>query len=99
MGQRLALQSLLKTLTPKVYFQAPSKDLMEFPCIIYNIDDEDVAYADNNPYSRTLRYQVTVIDRNPDTDIRGKVASLPFSRFNRFFVADGLNHFVYNLHY
>jgi hypothetical protein len=99
MGQRLQLQEILKTLTPEVYFQAPSKDKMEYPCIVYNIDGEDAKYADNNPYSLTLRYQVTVIDRTPDTPIRGKVANLPGSRFNRFFVADGLNHYVYNLHY
>ena len=100
MGQRLELQNKLKTLgAEKVYFQAPSEDSMVFPAIVYSIDAEDVKYADNNPYSRTLGYQVEVIDRNPDSLIPGRVASLPMSSFRRFFVVDGLNHFVYSLYY
>lgn len=98
MGQRLQLQALLKTLGPeKVYFQAPSDDVMTYPCIVYGIDSEDVKYADNNPYNRTLGYQVTVIDRNPDSLIPARVASLPMSSFKRFFVKDGLNQTVYKL--
>jgi hypothetical protein len=98
MAPRLQLQVLLSGLgAEKVYFQAPSQDKMVYPCIMYNIDDEDAKYADNNPYSRTLKYQVTIIDRNPDTLIREKVAELPMSAFQRFFVVDGLNHFVYNI--
>lgn len=100
MARRLQLQTLFNSLGPeKVYFQAPSQDQMEFPCIVYAIDSEDTKFADNNPYNRTLGYQVTVIDRNPDSEIVGKVASLPMSSFRRFFVVDGLNHFVYNLYF
>lgn len=100
MAQRLALQALLKTFGAEaVYFQAPSQDKMVFPCIVYSIDDEYTIYADNNPYSRTLKYQVTIIDRSPDSTIREKVAEMPMSAFQRFFVADGLNHFVYNLYF
>lgn len=98
MGQRLDLQAQLNTFgAVKVYFQAPPKDEMEYPCVVYGIDAEDTKYADNNPYSRTLGYQVTIIDRNPDSDIPGKVANLPMSSFSRFYVVDGLNHTVYKL--
>lgn len=98
MGQRQQFQDLLKTLVPigaKVYFQAPSGEQMVYPCVSYTIDAEDAKYADNNPYTRTLGYQVTVIDRNPDSVIPAKIASMPMTAFNRFFVVDGLNHFVY----
>lgn len=98
MGQRLQLQALLETLGPKkVYFQAPSEDVMEYPCIVYGIDDEDVLYADNNPYNITLGYQVTVIDRDADSLIPGKVSSLQRSAFQRAFKNDGLYHRVYKL--
>jgi hypothetical protein len=98
MGQRLQLQKLLETLgVRKVYFQAPSEDQMEYPCIVYGIDSEATKYADNVPYSRETGYQVTVIDRDPDSEFPGKIASLPKSAFRRFFVQDGLNHFVYKL--
>ena len=100
MGQRLALQQLLETLeAQKVYFQAPSEDRMVYPCILYSLDNEDITHADNTLYSRTLRYQVTVIDRSPDSDIPAKIANLPLCAFQRFFVTDGLNHFVYNLYF
>lgn len=98
MGQRLQLQALLKELGPeKVYFQEPSADVMVYPCIVYAIDSEDVTYADNNPYNLTLGYQATVIDRNPDSLIPGKLARLPMSKFQRAFRANGLHHTVYKI--
>ncbi len=45
----------------------------------------------------TKRYQVTVIDRNPDTELPDKVVELPMSEFSRAFMADNLNHYVINL--
>jgi len=95
MGQRLSLQALLKTLTDTVYFDPPAEDRMTFPCIVYEIDEEYVDYADNNPYNLTLGYQVTVIAEDPDTDIRGKLSLLPMSKLLRHFVSDGLHHYVY----
>jgi hypothetical protein len=43
------------------------------------------------------RYQVTVVDRNPDSDLPDQVQNLPLCQFSRFFTADNLNHFVFNL--
>jgi hypothetical protein len=101
MGPRLELQALLEGLlqSRNVYFQPPANVEMQYPCIVYQRDDADTKFADNIPYSRAVRYQVTVIDRNPDSDIPGKVASLPFCIFNRFFTAGNLNHDVFNLYY
>lgn len=100
MGQpRLELQELLKQITPNVYFQPPNQLKLSYPCIIYNRDDVDVAYADNSPYRHTTRYLVTVIDRNPDSPIPDKVAELPLCAYNRFFTADDLNHDVYTLYF
>jgi hypothetical protein len=72
---------------------------MKYPCIVYNRDEAVTKFADNSPYRYTKRYQVTIIDRDPDSDIPGKVAALPQCLFNRFFVADNLNHDVYNLYF
>jgi hypothetical protein len=99
MGQRLDLQALLETLTPNVYFQPPTDDQIQYPCIVYNFYNEVAEFADNIPYTRTNRYSVTVIDQDPDTPIKDKVASLPMCLNNRFFVAGNLNHYVYNLYY
>lgn len=97
---RLQLQTLLEGFGAEaVYFQPPASVQMKYPCIVYNRDDAVTQFAGNAPYRCTKRYQVTIIDRNPDSDIPAKVAALPMCIFNRFFVADNLNHDVYNLYF
>jgi hypothetical protein len=97
MGLRTELQALLEGFTDHVYFQPPENIQMQYPCIVYHRDFAEAEFADNSPYRRTLRYMVTIIDRNPDSDIPTRVADLPMCTFNRFFTADGLNHDVYTL--
>lgn len=100
MGRRQQFQTLLETLgAAKVYFQAPSEDLMVYPCFVYKRDFVATVYADNSPYKNTKRYQVTAIDRNPDSDLGDKLAELPMSSFQRSFAKDGLNHDVYQIYF
>jgi hypothetical protein len=101
MAQRLALQALLVEIlgTSNVYFQPPTNIVLEYPCIIYKRDQADTDFADNAPYRHLKRYQVTVIDRDPDSDIPEKVAALPLCLFIRFFTVDNLNHDIFNLFY
>jgi len=82
-----------------VYFQPPANVQMVYPCIVYKRDSADTKFADNRPYSYIQRYMVTVIDRNPDSDIPGMVAKQPLCLFNRNYVADGLHHDVFNLYF
>jgi hypothetical protein len=70
---------------------------MSYPCIVYERDDIDTKFADNRPYSHKKRYQVTVIDPNPDSEIPDRVAELPLCSFSRAFKADNLNHDIFNL--
>jgi hypothetical protein len=95
MAPRLDLHSLLETFTEHVYFQPPANVQLQYPCIIYQRDYADTKFADNEAYNHTKRYMITVIDRDPDSDIPDKVASMPMSTFNRFFAADDLNHDIY----
>lgn len=99
MAQRLELQTLLASLvgSNNVYFQPPPTVQMQYPCIVYNRDDIDTAFADNKPYKHKKRYQVTVIDKDPDSVIHEKVAALPMCSYDRFYTADNLNHDVFNL--
>lgn len=97
MAPRLQLHQLLESLADNVYFQPPENVRLEYPCIIYHRDFADTKFADDNPYTHTLRYMVMVIDRDPDSAIPSKVAALPMCVFNRFYTADGLNHDVYNV--
>ena len=99
MAQRLDLQEILVDLlgSSNVYFQPPPTVQLKYPCIIYKRDDESTDFADNVPYSNKTRYQITVIDRNPDSDIPKKVSGLPSCVYDRFYTADNLNHDVYKL--
>jgi hypothetical protein len=99
MGQRLELQALLIDLlgSSNVYFQPPPTIQLKYPCIIYKRDRIDTEYAENKPYKHKKRYQVTVVDSDPDSIIHEKVADLPLCSYDRFYTADNLNHDVYNL--
>lgn len=101
MAPRLDLQAALELLigSSNVYFQPPSNLQMQYPCIVYERSNASTDFADDRPYRYTKRYQVTVIDRNPDSLIPDKVAGLPQCVFNRHFKADNLNHDVFNLYW
>jgi hypothetical protein len=99
MGQRLELHDIFLVLTPKVYFQPPPDLQMEYPCIVYQRDAANTKFADGSPYSYTQRYQVTLINRRPDSDILPKIALLPLCVYDRGFAANGLNHDVFNLYF
>lgn len=72
---------------------------MVYPCIRYNRDDSITFHADNLLYIFKKRYKVTVIDRDPGSGIPDLVEKLPYTAFDRFYPADGLNHFVFNLYF
>lgn len=99
MGSRLELNALFKTFTPNVYFQPPRNVQMAFPAIEYHPDYEERKFADNGTYDLMDRYLVTIIDQDPDSPIRESVRRLPLIIFNRWFATEGLNHFIYSLHY
>lgn len=92
---RKLLHSILTDITTNVYFQPPANVQMQYPCIVYERDDAETSFADNKPYRITKRYQVTVIDRDPDSVIPDQVALLPQTTKQRYFVADGLHHDVF----
>lgn len=103
MDRRLLLhQKLLECLPDEsqhCYFQPPENLKMVYPCIRYEREFADTQYADNLPYAHAKRYRVTVITLDPDSDIADKVKQLPYTSFQRFFVADDLNHDVFNVYF
>ncbi len=94
------LQTLLSGIegVQAAYLQPPSTG-MDYPCIKYERDNSWVSRADNLMYLFFKRYQVTVIDRDPDSAIPDLVEALPHTRFDRYYVAANLNHWVYNLYF
>lgn len=101
MAPRSELQTLLVELLGSgyVYFQPPESTEMEYPCIMYHREHIDIRHANNAPYKHKKRYQITVVDADPDSDIPDKVAMLPSCSFDRAFKADNLNHDVFNIYF
>lgn len=96
---RKKLQKILEEFCPNVYFQPPENIQLQYPCIIYNRSSGDTQFGDNKPYIFEQRYQVTVIDRNPSSEIPKKVAMLPLCVMDRHYTMDNLNHDLFNLYF
>lgn len=101
MGLRLDLQDLLEQLLEdtSVYFQPKANIKLTYPAIVYYLDDIDTAFADNEPYSHTKRYQVTAISHDPENPVVDKIAALPMNQFDRCYTADDLYHHVFSLYF
>lgn len=99
MSRRLDLHAIFLEIAPKVYFQPPSNTQMTYPCIVYQRDFADTKFAGNLPYSYTQRYQVTLIDPDPDGVILAQIAKLPMCLYDRSFATPGLNHDVFTIYF
>lgn len=101
MAKRLELQTLLENLlgSRNVYFQPPANVQMKYPAIVYGRENAKSVPADNISYLYKTRYQVTVIDRNPDSDVVEVIGRLPMCTYSRNFKSNDLNHDVFSLYY
>lgn len=82
-----------------VYYQPPESIKMNYPAIVYARSNIQNIFADNAVYAQACIYQITVIDKDPDSPIVDKVAKMPRCRFDRHYVADNLNHDTFILIY
>lgn len=82
-----------------VYFQPTTNVRMQYPCIVYSWDGRQRRYADDLGYHDRKRYQVTVIDRDPDSKIPDLVEALPYCSMTTTMVVENLHHFIFNLSY
>lgn len=101
LARRKQLNDLLKAVlgNDNVYFQPPDNVTMRYPCIVYERDNTSVKHADDLPYNVVQRYQVTLIDPNPDSEVVDKLSALPLSAFSRHFATSGLNHDVFVIYH
>ena len=83
----------------RVYFQSPSNVEMRYDCIRYERKKINTDFADNFPYQLLDRYQLTLIYKNPDSDLPKKIAALSRCSHERHYTADNLHHDVFNLYF
>ena len=98
---RLNLQAKLEELlgSKHVYYNPPENLKMEYPAIRYCKSDEEDIYANNIKYLSMSVYDLVVIDKKPDNPVIKKLLELPYSEFDRHYVADGLNHDIIRIFY
>ena len=90
MASRPDLQTFLEELlkSKNVYVQPPESVKMKYPAIVYALDDIE-----------NVHYSVTVIDSDPDSELVGKVVSIPTCRFERHYPSENLNHWNFSLYF
>lgn len=102
MGNRIDLDDKLRAVLnkPNVYFQPPESIKLSYPAIVYQLSSIDHQYADNKTYVGKRRYQVTLISKNPDDELVDKIInSFELCKFDRFYTANNMNHFVFILYW
>lgn len=101
MDKRLKLDGLLRSIdgVDNLYFAPATNTKMKFPCIRYELSRRQYSYADNKKFIKHSEYTVTYITRNPDAAIEvcDQIEDMPYSVYDRTYVADGLYHFVYRI--
>lgn len=73
---------------------------MVYPCIVYKKTNKMRHYGNNIIYLSQTEYQITVIDKNPDSTI-ADVMETQFEHciIDQYFTMDNLNHTTLTLYY
>lgn len=98
---RTELQEVLEGIlgSSNVYFQPPASLKLVYPCIVYSRNTYDSVFANNDSYLRRTRYSIVLIDKNPDSQFAEPIADIPYCKHTRNYIADNLNHDVYDLYW
>lgn len=101
MASRLSLQTMLEELlgSRNVYFQPPASVQLKYDAIVYSRKTIENVHANDAVYRQHNSYEITVIYRNPDSDLPIKLSQLPMCSFDRHYAADNLYHDVFTLYY
>lgn len=102
MASRLNLhEELCKILQSKfAYYDPPETVKMNYPCIRYTKGTPDLRRANNRIYKGVEQYALTVIDKDPDSNIANRLLEhFPMARIDRRYKADNLNHTVLTIYY
>lgn len=100
MPSRLDLQTKFEELLGcrNVYFQPPASVKIKYPAIVYSRSAINVDFANNVVYRHSSSYEAILIDKSPDSEFVEKMIRLPYCRFERYYAADNLHHFVFTIH-
>lgn len=98
---RLSLHRILSGIlkSRNVYFQPPESVGLHYPAIVYSLSNIRPLSADDLKYINRITYTVTLIDKNPESEFVNDILKIPYSAFDRSYVSDNLNHFVFTIYH
>lgn len=100
MAKRLKLHEELLSFVNHAYFQPPENIKLEYPCIVYSRASGYETHADNRFYVGTRQYDLTLIERNPDSTVGEEIRLyFPMCTITNYYTADNLYHTKLNLYY
>jgi hypothetical protein len=101
MESRLKLQTELERIlgSKNVYFQPPESVKIKYPAIVYSLNNINNNFANNSIYKKSDCYNVTLIDKDPESPYADIILNMPMCSFDRAYASDNLNHFVFTLYY
>ena len=97
---RLKLHEELLQFTDHVYYQPPSSIKMTYPCIVYQKTSKFREFGNDSVYIKLQGYQLTVIDRDPDSLIADDLEDhFIYCAISQYFTNENLNHITLELYY
>lgn len=101
MDSRPNLQAKLEEIlgNKNVYFQPPESLKLNFPAIVYKRSNIKNNFAGDSVYTQSYFYEITVIDKRPDSKISRSLSLLPKIKFDRSFTSNNLYHDVFTIYY
>lgn len=94
-ANRLELHHKLVELlgSSNVYYQPPETVKLRYPCVLYSIGRKPLNRANNKTYTTYTQYEVTLIYKDPDSDLPDKLLNnLEGVAFDRIWKVDNLYH-------
>lgn len=100
MANRLDLDTKFREIlgSGNVYYNPPASVQMHYDAIRYSLKKIENKFANNSVYQQNNCYEVTVIYRDPDSDLPRKILQLPMCSHDRQYVSDNLYHDVFTIY-
>lgn len=99
--QRLKFHNKLIAVLPvnfSIYFNAPTNISLTYPAAIYKRDGMNRKNADDKVYIKRCKYTLSIIDDTPTQSyIDDMLEAFDYISFDRQYVYDGLNHYIFTI--
>lgn len=82
-----------------VYYDPPSNIKMKFPAIEYHLARYEPVRADDDLYLLRNRYELTLMEKTPESGTVGELLRLPYCSHDRSFVSDNMHHNTFTIYY